>query len=65
MSEEERAMSSPKVFVFAPVAEARESYKKLEAEGCELRLGEPAWDSPNADSEPELVRSGWPRARTR
>jgi len=49
-------MSSPKVFIFAPVEEARESHKRLEAEGCELALGKPAWDAPGANSEPELVR---------
>jgi D-3-phosphoglycerate dehydrogenase len=49
-------MSSPKVFIFAPVEEARESERRLEAEGCELRLGKPAWDAPGANSEPELVR---------
>ncbi len=49
-------MSSPKVFIFAPVDEARESQKRLEAEGCELALGKPAWDAPGANSEPELVR---------
>jgi len=49
-------MSSPKVFIFAPVAEARDSHTRLEAEGCELRLGQAAWDTPQANSEPELVR---------
>jgi phosphoglycerate dehydrogenase-like enzyme len=49
-------MSSPKVFIFAPVDEARDSHKRLEAEGCELRLGKAAWDTPQANSEPELVR---------
>jgi phosphoglycerate dehydrogenase-like enzyme len=49
-------MSSPKVFIFAPVDEARDSHKRLEAEGCELRLGQAAWDTPQANSEPELVR---------
>ena len=49
-------MSSPKVFIFAPVAEARDSHQRLEAEGCELRVGQPSWDAPQANSEPELVR---------
>jgi len=49
-------MSSPQVFIFAPVAEARDSHTRLEAEGCELRLGQAAWDTPQANSEPELVR---------
>jgi phosphoglycerate dehydrogenase-like enzyme len=44
------------VFIFAPVDEARDSHKRLEAEGCELRLGQAAWDTPQANSEPELVR---------
>jgi len=49
-------MSSPKVFIFAPVEEARDSHTRFEAEGCELRLGKAAWDTPQANSEPELIR---------
>ena len=49
-------MSAAKVFIFAPVDEARDSHKKLEAEGCELRLGKASWDTPQGDSEPELIR---------
>jgi phosphoglycerate dehydrogenase-like enzyme len=49
-------MSAPKVFVFAPVDEARDSYRQLEAEGCQLRLGQAAWDTPHGNGEPELVR---------
>ncbi|MGH7346374.1 MAG: NAD(P)-dependent oxidoreductase, partial [Candidatus Rokuibacteriota bacterium] len=49
-------MSSPKVFVFAPVEEARDSHKRLEAEGCELRLGKASWDTPHGNGEPELIR---------
>ncbi len=51
-----RAMSSPKVFIFAPVDEARDSQQRLEAEGCELRLGKASWDTPQGNGEPELVR---------
>src|SRR5512145_2604863 len=49
-------MSGPTVFIFAPVEEARDSHKKLEAEGCELRLGKASWDTPQGNNEPELVR---------
>jgi len=49
-------MSRATVFIFAPVEEARDSHKKLEAEGCELRLGKASWDTPQGNSEPELVR---------
>jgi phosphoglycerate dehydrogenase-like enzyme len=47
---------SATVFIFAPVEEARDSHKRLEAEGCELRLGKASWDTPQGNSEPELVR---------
>jgi phosphoglycerate dehydrogenase-like enzyme len=49
-------MSSPTVFIFAPVEEARDSHQQLEAEGCELRLGKASWDTPQGNREPELVR---------
>ena len=49
-------MSSPTVFIFDPVEEARDSHKRLEAEGCELRLGKPSWDTPGGSGEPELIR---------
>jgi D-3-phosphoglycerate dehydrogenase / 2-oxoglutarate reductase len=49
-------MSSPKVFIFAPVEEARDSHKRLEAEGCELRLGKASWDTPQGNGEPEMMR---------
>ena len=51
-----RVMSSAKVFIFAPVEEARDSHKRLEAEGCELRLGQASWDTPQGNGEPELIR---------
>ena len=49
-------MSSAKVFIFAPVEEARDSHRRLEAEGCELRLGKASWDTPQGHGEPELIR---------
>ena len=49
-------MTTAKVFVFAPVEEARDSHKKLEGEGCELRLGKASWDTPLGNSEPEMIR---------
>src|SRR5437867_11765469 len=51
-----RVMSAATVFIFAPVDEARDSHKRLEAEGCELRLGKASWDTPQRNSEPELIR---------
>src|SRR5438445_2405359 len=51
-----RVMSSAKVFIFAPVEEARDSHSRLEAEGCELRLGKASWDTPQGNGEPELIR---------
>jgi D-3-phosphoglycerate dehydrogenase / 2-oxoglutarate reductase len=56
MTEEGRAMGAATVFIFAPVDEARDSHQRLEREGCELRLGKASWDTPQAGSEPELVR---------
>src|SRR3989442_1241800 len=49
-------MSAAKIFIFAPVDDARDSHKKLEEHGCELRLGKASWDTPQGNSEPELVR---------
>ena len=49
-------MTAATVFIFAPVDEARDSHKRLEAEGCELRLGKASWDTPQGNSEPELIR---------
>ena len=49
-------MSSATVFIFAPVEEARDSHTRLEAEGCELRLGKASWDTPQGNGEPELIR---------
>ena len=49
-------MSRATVFIFAPVEEARDSHKKLEAHGCELRLGKVSWDTPLGNSEPEMIR---------
>src|SRR2546427_10387372 len=48
-------MTAATVFIFAPVEEARDSHKRLEAEGCELRLGKASWDTPQGNSEPELI----------
>src|SRR3989442_15434880 len=49
-------MTAATVFIFAPVEEARDSHKRLEAEGCDLRLGKASWDTPQGNSEPELIR---------
>src|SRR5437870_12634153 len=49
-------MTAATVFSFAPVDEARDSHKRLEAEGCELRQGKASWDTPQGNSEPELIR---------
>ena len=43
-------MAKAKVFIFAPSEEPGECYKKLEAHGCELILGNPAWRTPQAFS---------------
>jgi D-3-phosphoglycerate dehydrogenase / 2-oxoglutarate reductase len=48
-------MSAAKVFVFAPVADAGEAHRTLEERGCELVFGKASWDTPQGDSEPEMV----------
>ena len=49
-------MSRAKVFIFAPADKAGETHKKLEAEGCELILGNASWDTPQGNNEAEMVR---------
>src|SRR5690348_17185517 len=49
--------TAAKVFIFAPVAdEAGETRKQLEEQGCHLILGKASWDTPQGNSEPEMVR---------
>ena len=48
-------MSDAKVFVFAPVADAGEAHRKLQDHGCELVLGKASWDTPQGNSEAEMV----------
>jgi phosphoglycerate dehydrogenase-like enzyme len=49
-------MTPARIFVFAPAAEAGETHQKLEAQGCELILGKASWDTPQGNSEAEMVR---------
>src|SRR5262249_58728669 len=53
--ERSRVMSRATVFIFAPVEEARDSHRKLEAEGCELRLRKASWDTPLGNSAPGMI----------
>jgi phosphoglycerate dehydrogenase-like enzyme len=48
-------MSEAKVFIFAPVNEAPETHRTLEANRCELILGKASWDTPQGNSEAEMV----------
>ena len=48
-------MSAAKVFIFAPVNEAPETHTTLTEGGCELILGKASWDTPQGNSEPEMV----------
>ena len=48
-------MSEAKVFIFAPVNEAPETHRTLEAKGCALLLGKASWDTPQGNSEAEMV----------
>ena len=49
-------MSRATVFIFAPVEEARDSHRRLEAEGVRAAPGQASWDTPQGNREPELVR---------
>jgi phosphoglycerate dehydrogenase-like enzyme len=48
-------MSDARVFVFAPVADAGEAHRKLQDHGCELVLGKASWDTPQGNSEAEMI----------
>jgi phosphoglycerate dehydrogenase-like enzyme len=49
-------MAKAKVFIFAPSDETGDSHKKLEAAGCELILGNASWNTPQGNSEGEMMR---------
>jgi D-3-phosphoglycerate dehydrogenase len=48
-------MSQAKVFVFAPVADDGKAHQNLQGNGCELILGKASWDTPQGNSEGEMV----------
>ena len=48
-------MSQAKVFVFAPVAADGKAHQHLQDNGCELILGKASWDTPQGNSEAEMV----------
>src|SRR5499426_814892 len=48
-------MSVARVFIFAPVADAGDTHRRLEQSGCELVLGKASWDTPQGNSEAEMV----------
>src|SRR5215468_1581277 len=48
-------MSAAKVFIFAPVNEEPQTHRQLEASGCDLILGKASWDTPQGNSEAEMV----------
>jgi len=49
-------MAKAKVFVFAPADPTGEAHKMLEDAGCELILGKANWDTPQGDSELEMMK---------
>jgi phosphoglycerate dehydrogenase-like enzyme len=49
-------MNVAKVFIFAPADPTGETHKTLEDQGCELILGKASWDTPQGNSEAEMVR---------
>ena len=40
-------MRVPKVLIFAPADPTEETHKMLQSQGCELLLGNPAWEIPS------------------
>lgn len=48
-------MSAARILIFAPVADGGDAHRKLEAHGCELILGKASWDTPQGNSEAEMV----------
>src|ERR671923_1181791 len=48
-------MADARVFVFAPVADSGDTHRTLEQSGCGLVLGKASWDTPQGNSEPEMV----------
>jgi D-3-phosphoglycerate dehydrogenase len=48
-------MKAAKVLIFAPADQTGETHRKLEAAGCELLLGKASWDTPQGNSEPEMI----------
>jgi len=48
-------MSAAKIMIFAPVSDGGDAHRKLEDHGCELILGKASWDTPQGNSEAEMV----------
>lgn len=48
-------MAKAKVFIFAPADQTGESHRKLESVGCELVLGNASWNTPQGNSESEMI----------
>jgi phosphoglycerate dehydrogenase-like enzyme len=49
-------MRAARVLIFAPADPTEETHKMLRDQGCELRLGNPAWEKPHANNEAEMAR---------
>lgn len=49
-------MKPARVLIFAPADATGETHKRLEEHGCELILGKASWDTPQGNSEGEMVR---------
>lgn len=49
-------MSAAKVMIFAPADPTEESHRMLIEHGCELVLGQAAWDTPQGDNEAKMAR---------
>ena len=48
-------MNAAKVLIFAPADPTGETHRRLEEQGCELILGKASWDTPQGNSEAEMV----------
>ena len=48
-------MKPVKVLIFAPADPTGDTHRRLEAAGCELLLGKASWDTPQGNSEAEMI----------
>src|SRR5215212_2381502 len=49
------AMTTAKVFIFAPADESGDTHREMESRGCEVVLGSASWMTPQGDNEDAMV----------